>query len=149
MARYDDVLEFLATHENERETRMNRRTTLTAAEIGELRTAYPGIPDDYLDYLTEVGWGSFRECQYMVYGGPIDPDEIFGAQAVAVFGKRILCFGDNFSGDPGAFLPDEDWKVVEIWHDSLDIHQTNKNFGAFIREQMLMDENGNDLRASL
>ena len=82
----------------------------------------------------------------MVYGGLIDPDEIFDAETVASFNKRILCFGDNFSGDPGAFLPDENWRVVEIWHDSLDIYDPNQTFGAFIRDKMLMDENGNDLR---
>lgn len=146
MGRYDDALEFLAAHEDKRETRMNRRTTLTTAEITELCDEFPGIPEDYLDYLTEVGWGSFRECQYMVYGGLIDPDEIFDAETVATFNQRVVCFGDNFSGDPGGFLPDENWNVVEIWYGSL-IYETNKTFGAFIREQMLMDENGNDLRA--
>ena len=148
MGRYDDALEFLAVHEHKRETRKNRRTTLNAAEIAELRTGYPDIPEDYLDYLSEIGWGSFRECQYVVYDGPIDPGDIFDSETVTSLKKRVLCFGDNFSGDPGGFLPEEGWQVVEIWHDSLDIYETSKTFGEFIREQMLMDENGNDLRAT-
>ncbi len=69
MGRYDNEIRFLASHENTRESRMNRRTPLTVEEAAALRRKHPGIPDDYIDYLTEIGWGPFRECQYMVYGG--------------------------------------------------------------------------------
>lgn len=146
MGRYDDVLDFLAKHERKREARMNQRTTFTADELQAIRTKYPGVPDDYLDYLAEVGQGAFRECQYAVYGGFTRPDEVFDAESAASLGKRVLCFGDNFSGDLGGFLPDEDWKVVEIWHDSMTIYETNQSFEAFIRQQMLMGEDGTDLR---
>ena len=145
MAQYDDVLQFLTAHEENTESQMNDRTPLSVAEISEIRNQYPSIPEDYLDYLTEVGWGAFRECQYAVYRGLIDPSDIFDTATAASFQKRVLCFGDNFAGDPGGFLPDENWAVVEIWHDSLDIYETNKSFGRFIREKMMMDESGNDL----
>ncbi|MBT3290758.1 MAG: hypothetical protein HN849_25550 [Victivallales bacterium] len=146
MGRYDDVLDFLARHEDENETEMNSRKVLSPEELQGIRTQYSGVPDDYIDYLAEVGFGAFRECQYAVLSGFIEPSDIFDAETVGSLGKRVLCFGDNFTGDPGGFLPDDGWKVVEILHESIEIHDTGKPFGAFIRNQMLMDEQGNDMR---
>ena len=121
MGQFDDAIAFLAEHEDASETRMNKRTTLTDSEVDAIREEHTGIPEDYLAYLNEIGWGSFRECQYMVYGGLTDPEDIFDKETVAQFGKRVLLFGDNFSGDPAGFMPDENWKVVELWHDSIEI----------------------------
>jgi hypothetical protein len=146
MGRFDNLIKFLATHEDPKKRRMNRRTTISPDEVSALRAQYPGIPNDYIAYLTEIGWGSFRECQYMVYRGPIKPESMFGVDVAQSLQKRVLCFGDNFSGDPGCFLPDSDWAIAEIWHDDLQLVETNKSFAIFIREQMLMDEDGNDLR---
>jgi len=146
MGRYDDVLDFLARHEDEGEVEMNSRNTPSPEELQEIRTQYSGVPDDYIDYLAEVGCGAFRECQYAVYSGFIEPSDIFDAEGVGSLGKRVLCFGDNFTGDPGGFLPDEGWRVVEILHESMEIHDTGELFGAFIRNQILMDKQGNDMR---
>lgn len=146
MRNYDDVLNFLANTEAPTESRMNTRRVFSADEVLELQRRFPGLPRDYLDYLAEVGSGAFRECQYVVYDGFIDPKTLFGPEVVACFGKRILCFGDNFSGDPACFLPDEDWSLVELWHDSLYLYDPQKSFGEFIREKMLMGPDGTDLR---
>jgi hypothetical protein len=146
MGQYDDVLKFLAEREEPSESKMNTRHVLTADAVQELQQRFPGLPKDYMDYLAEIGPGAFRECQYVVYDGFIDPGEIFAAHAVESFGKRILCFGDNFSGDPAGFLPDEDWRVVELWHDSLYLFDPKKSFGEFIRDKMLMGPDGTDLR---
>ncbi len=146
MGRYDDVIDFLAKHEDKKEGQMNRRETLSGDDLSALHSQHSGIPDDYIDYLAEVGYGAFRECQYAVYGGFIEPSFIFGDDRAALLDKRILLFGDNFCGDPAGFVPDEDWAVVEIWHDSMQIYETDMTFESFIREQMLMDETGNDLR---
>ena len=74
------------------------------------------------------------------------PKMIFDAETVASFKKRILLFGDNFSGDSAGFLPDENWKVIEILHEDLEIYDPKQTFAEFIRVQMQMDENGDDLR---
>jgi len=42
-------------------------------------------------------------------------------------------------------LDQNDDKVVEFWHESGDLHYTNKSFKTYIREQILMDENGNEI----
>lgn len=145
MGQYEDVLKFLAECEEPTESQMNTRTTLTTDAARKLEQAFPGLPRDYVDYLVEVGSGAFRECQYAVYDRFLDPSDIFDAETAASFGKRILCFGDNFSGDPAGFLPDDNWRVVELWHDSRDLHDPKQNFGEFIRGKILMDSDGNDL----
>lgn len=70
---------------------------------------------------------------FAVYSGLTHPIDIFGTENAGLLRKRVLCFGDNFAGDPGGFLPDENWRVIEIIHDSMRIHETNKSFGEFIR----------------
>ncbi|MGV3755559.1 MAG: hypothetical protein ACO1QS_09270 [Verrucomicrobiota bacterium] len=146
MGRYDDAIAFLSAHEDPNRSDMNERKTFTSAEVQVLQEQHPEIPVDYLDYLKEIGWGTFRECQYMVYNELFDPKMIFDAETVASFKKRILLFGDNFSGDPAGFLPDENWKVIEILHEDLEIYDPKQTFAEFIRVQMQMDENGDDLR---
>lgn len=146
MESYEDALRFLAEHEVKSDAELNQRIALDATEINEIRIEFPGIPEDYLDYLTEVGWGDFRESQYMVYSGLVNPDDIFDPVAVSKLTKKVLCFGDNFSGNVGGFLPEEHWKVIEILHEDMTIFETGKSFGDFIRRKMLMDENGKDTR---
>ena len=141
MGRYDDVRDFLDEH-----SRKSKRTILPTAEVEKLRKTYPGIPDDFVDYLSEIGWGSFLECRYMVYDGFVDLESIFDAKTAATFSKRVVCFGDNFSGDLGGFLPDESWKVIEIWHDSMEIYDPGQSFEEFIRDLILMDDDGNNPR---
>jgi hypothetical protein len=148
MALYDDVKAFLARVEDPGEKRMNERTRLSAKQIAKLREDYPGIPEEYLAYLREVGWGAFRECQFMVYSGLSTADKILGE---GVFPSRepeleILCFGDDFSGDLSGFLPRRRWAIVEVWHDDGTVDRVKKPFGKYIREQMLMGPGGKDLR---
>jgi hypothetical protein len=80
MGRYDDVLRFLEMNENRNDAGLNERILLNAEETDEIRKEHPDIPNDYIDYLTEVGWGDFRESQYMVYSCLVDSEEIFGAE---------------------------------------------------------------------
>jgi hypothetical protein len=150
MGRYDDVIAFLAKVEKPKERKMNSRTKFSAAQISKLRRQFPGVPDDFLDYLREVGAGNFRECQFKVYGSLGTPDEILGKGVFDWLDPeiRVLCFGDNFGGDMSGFLPDRKWAVVELWHDSGTVYRLRKSFGKYIREQMLMGPKGEDLRAS-
>ena len=150
MAGYDDVIAFLESVENPKEKRMNTRRKFTSNELDALREKYLGVPQDYLDYLREVGAGAFRECQFTVYGSLGTPDEILGESVPQLDDPslHILCFGDNVSGDLSGFIPAEDWAVVELWHDSGTTFRVNKSFAKYIRETMLMDEDGNDMRVS-
>jgi hypothetical protein len=147
---YSDVAAFLARVENARERKMNERTPLSSDEIAEVLARFPGVPRDYIDYMREIGWGSFRECQFMVYGDLATPNDMIGEEAAACYGdsrEEVLCFGDDFSGDMSGFLPKQGWAVVELRHDSGSLRRMGKPFGQYIREQMLMGPRGEDLRA--
>ena len=128
---------------------MNTRRCLTARQAQKLRRDFPGVPEEFVTYLREVGAGSFRECQFTVYGSLGTPDQILGTGVMPQEDPtvRILCFGDNFSGDLSGFLPDKRWAVVELWHDSGTLYRVKKPFGKYIRERMLMGPGGADLRA--
>ena len=147
MSLFSDAVDFLATVEDPDEPRMNSRKRLTATEARKLKSKHPGVPDDFLAYLREVGAGAFRECQFTVYGFLGAPDEILGKGVLLRKDPSIpvLCFGDNFSGDLSGFLPEEDWAVVELWHDDGTLWRVKKPFGTYIRERMLMGPNGEDL----
>lgn len=55
---------------------------------------YPDLPEDYLDFLTQVGCGSIGNSQYMVYGGPMTPSEIWDEAKAATL-KDVVLVGDD------------------------------------------------------
>jgi hypothetical protein len=150
MAMFGDAIEFLARAENPKKKRQNNRKQLTASETKKLKRGFPGVPDDFVAYLREVGAGSFRQCQFTVYGFLGTPDQILGKGVLLRKDPSIpvLCFGDNFSGDLSGFLPEDNWAVVELWHDDGTLYRVKKPFGVYIRERMLMGPNGEDLGLS-
>jgi hypothetical protein len=56
------------------------------------------LPSDYPEFLEQVGWGEVGRMQYMFYGGPILPDEIFDPDSVSAL-VDVFLIGDNFAGD--------------------------------------------------
>ena len=69
------------------------------AAVEAIRQKFPGLPENYLSYLLEVGPGSVRECQYMIYEAPVwcNDEPLFSS--VEAPGRKLLVIGDNFSGD--------------------------------------------------
>ena len=65
-------------------------------------------PQDYKDFLEEVGFGAVPDGYFMFYSGLIKAEEIYDASVNPEI-KHILLFGDNFTGDAMGFLPHEDW----------------------------------------
>jgi hypothetical protein len=147
-ASYADAIDFLRKVEDPKPAKMNQRDIYSPQKVAALRRQFPGVPEDFLAYLREVGAGNFRECQFKVYGALCTPDELLGKGVFDWLDPRthVLCFGDNFSGDLSGFLPEQDWEVVELWHDSGRVHRVGKSFAQYIRTQMLMGPNGADLR---
>ena len=103
------------------------------------------ISKDYLDYLKEIGTGSFRECKFVVHGALETIEDLTGYDLYDLEDKKFLVYGDNYSGDFSGFLIGEEWKVAEFWHDSEELHISGQTFHQYVREQMLMDENGEDI----
>ena len=141
---YEEEINFLLKVE-ELNNPQNERKLLSNFEISELKTRYIEIPEQYLNYLKEIGIGNFRECQYSVKGNLFTLNDI-GLDADYNLENTILFFGDNFAGDLSGFDIDNNFEIVELWHASSEIYRPNKCFKEYIREQMLMDEHGNDQR---
>jgi hypothetical protein len=147
-SKFEDVIAFLDRVEDAKRANMNRRNPISARDAASLREQYPGVPDDYIAYLREVGWGSFRESQFMLYSSLGTPDEILGEGVFDWLSPEthVLCFGDDFSGNLSGFLPDKKWAIVELLHDVQDTYAIEQSFGEYIREKMLMGPNGVDER---
>jgi hypothetical protein len=141
--KYSEEIEFLKKVEEKIPMNQNREK-LTDAEIQEIRNKYPNIPEDYLDYLKEIGWGSFRECQFMIFGKPDKLSEIIG-EVEEIDETDLIFFGDNFAGDFSGFNLKKDEKVIEWWHDSNEINETEQTFKEYIRKMMLMDEKNSEV----
>ncbi len=102
--------------------------------IQKMKEKNPGIPDDYLEYLQNIGWGKIGES-YMVYSGPIDPEDIFGVREDANL-EHIVLFGDGFSGDCDGFSIEKNWELVCIDHVSLKVYRWNLTFEEFIKKKI-------------
>lgn len=124
----------------------NQRKKLSENQAKELLSEFPSLPADFIDYLKEIGHGSFRECQFNVKPFLFDLKDL-GLEEHFDVKPSIKFFGDNFSGDFAGFdLEHGNGHVVEFWHEDGSIYETKKSFKEYIRGQMLMDNNGNDLR---
>ncbi|MEH7040969.1 SMI1/KNR4 family protein [Bacillus pseudomycoides] len=94
-------------------------STLTDSIIEE-ESMLNGVPQDYISFLKEVGYGSVSNSYFMFYGGLIEADEIYDADDNPEL-KNVLLFCDNFSGDAIGFHITNNWKIIEIWHEDVSI----------------------------
>ena len=98
--------------------------------IDKIKVRYPGIPTDYLAFLTDVGWGTFAMA-YVVYEAPKKPEEIFGQDEDSALTKFVF-FGDDMTGRFAGF-DINDWKVVELLQDRKTVLSKWTTFDEFIR----------------
>ncbi|EKG2484609.1 SMI1/KNR4 family protein [Vibrio vulnificus] len=66
-------------------------------DLIKLKKDFNGLPDDYLTFLKEVGSGTFGNCYFSIYSGPLEPDEIFDPVTASSLTDFIF-IGDDFSG---------------------------------------------------
>lgn len=110
-----------------------------SAAILEEMAALVGIPQDYLSFLEEVGYGSVRDGYFMLYGGLIEAEELYNAEENPAL-HQVLLLGDNFSGDAVGFLTTGGWSIVEVWHEDLSIMpREEKTFAEFVRKVFSKD----------
>jgi hypothetical protein len=140
--RYLEEINFLNNVEEKIPMNENR-TKLNDNEIEKIKSEHKNIPDEYLDYLKEIGWGSFRQCQFMIFGAPLELDDLGVETDIDETG--IIFFGDNFGGDLSGFNLKKSEKVIEWVHELDEICETEKTFKEYIRRMMGMGKNGEDL----
>ncbi|WP_313623359.1 SMI1/KNR4 family protein [Achromobacter sp.] len=91
-------------------------------------------PKDYVDFLLEIGAGKLGNYAYVIYGGLVESDEIFGEPNGGDY--DVLLFGDDFQGYCAGFRL-SDWKVVEIDPVSKEVYEIAPTFHSFIRNKIL------------
>jgi hypothetical protein len=81
----------------------------TEKQLLELKTHYTEVPEDYLLYLKLVGSGSIGDSRFVVYGGFLEPNEVYGPDALRFSG--ILLIGDDFAGDCLGYNTRANWEL--------------------------------------
>lgn len=141
---FSEEKKFLEEHETKDE--VNKKEALSREQLGRIRESFPKVPQDYLDYLSEIGSGTIREVQFTVKPFLFDFEDL-GLEDVYELKQGVKFFGDNLNGDFAGFdFSQNEIQVVEFLHASGELYYTNKSFKDFIREKMLIDEAGNDSR---
>ena len=124
----------------------NERCLHSDDELEYLKVKYSNLPEEYLAYLKEIGSGSAREDQYMIYSQPSLCHEDTDFSWYETKGVSYLIIGDDFAGNLYAFNLDKDCMPVLLDHECRDQFPHKGSMKSFFREMMLMDENGNDQR---
>lgn len=109
---------------------------LSEKTIRNIRNHYEGVPEDYLDYLREIGWGNIGDGCYVVYNMLMEPDFIYG-EPIEDDLKEVLFFGDNFSETNSGFFPPDNWAIVEVDPTSKRLRFQNMTFEQYIRSKVL------------
>jgi hypothetical protein len=93
---------------------------LDTSEASELRSEHPGLPDDYLQLLAELGYGSFGDGSFHLYSGPISPSDVFDEETAAQMPEMVLAGDDSAGGHLGYLHADGSWRLCFFDHGSLD-----------------------------
>jgi hypothetical protein len=128
MSRYLDLLKASSTREL-----LSQLSPVPRAKCNELRFTYPTLRLDYLDFLSEVGYGVIGQRQYMLYDGVLPLSELL-ADACNPNLPDLLVFGDTLGGTCHGFDPFHGMRVIAIDLDTQDLELVDSTFEGFIRK---------------
>ncbi|WP_299005965.1 SMI1/KNR4 family protein [uncultured Shewanella sp.] len=94
---------------------------------------HPDIPQDYISFLTELGFGGLAQDSYMIYSGLMASDEIYDKESAEEL-KNILFFGDDFMGYCSGFDTENEWRIVEVDPIDKSYEVTHSSFSEFIQD---------------
>ena len=103
-------------------------TPVSPQELTELRERYPQVPDQFIEFLANVGFGEIGDCRYMIYNGVAEPYMVYGETEGL---ERLLLFGDDFSGWNAGF-DKVTGRVFEIGHERMSVEEVAEDFRSFI-----------------
>lgn len=98
---------------------------------------WDALPEDYVAFLREVGWGAFASDGFMLYSGLIAFEDIYGRRDSEFSDVRL--FGDDMAGySVGYRLPD--WRLVELDPRGRGAPLAAPDFQSFIRERIARED---------
>jgi hypothetical protein len=110
---------------------------LTSHQIEKIRSDFPGIPEDYLAFLKECGYG---EVVVFLYSGPIKANEIFDYEELKEVDpieyeklEQTWLIGDYGMGDAfGYWIQNGKYHLVDVDHVCLEIQERSTDFCTFL-----------------
>ena len=98
--------------------------------LAVLRVEDPAMPEQFFVFLRDVGCGTVGNSSYSIYGGLVEPCEIYSEEDATEF-SGIMLFGDDFSGwNAGIVMATG--RVVEIDSCDMSIEEVAEDFRSFI-----------------
>lgn len=132
MKRYADLAPFLSNRDN---FRFDHHYNHSVENIEHFRVAYPGVPEDYLDFLAECGSGVFMNGRFEIFNEFKTPaiekngtllNSDYEGETIHVFAQ----IGDHYA----AFMPQRNWAIYIAFDAFSDMGLgTEKNFEGYIR----------------
>jgi hypothetical protein len=117
-----------------------RLERVSEPKLVAIRQRHPDVPDHFLAFLRQVGWGSLCGT-FMLYSGLVEPGEIFDPQTAAGL-DGLLFFGDNFAGEVVGFDTRRGWRLVcfdNSYHAAPELVQ-GRSIGDFIALRLAEQE---------
>ncbi len=130
MGIYDDFL-----GETQPGGQLEKLKRVSPSAIAQLRISYPQLPSDYIAFLEEIGCGEVGNGAYVIYGGVLEPDEIYD-EVTAEELQGVLLFGDDMQGYCSGFATKEDWIIVEIDPTDMSCIESFQSFADFVRDRL-------------
>jgi hypothetical protein len=118
----------------------SRLEPVAEPKLAAIRKQYPDVPEHYLAFLRNVGYGSLGDT-FMIYSGPVESGEIFDPQTAAGL-DGLLFFGDNFAGWVVGFDTRRGWRLVGFdnsYHAEPEPEQA-RTIGEFIAQRLADQE---------
>lgn len=105
-------------------------------ELNVLIEEYPNLPEDFVDFLKEIGGGYFNNAQFEIKNFLFRLSDL-GLEDTYDVPDSFVFFGDNHSGDFVGFdLAKKNSKVIELDHVTGEIFETQQMFKDFLKEQI-------------
>jgi hypothetical protein len=110
---------------------LKRLVSVSSEKAASLREQYPGLPEDYVEFLLRIGAGEVGSQNYMIYTGLIPAEEIYGERKLV---GRVLLFGDDLCGFAAGF-DTQTWRVVEVDTEDPTAVDVAPDFATFIAQK--------------
>jgi hypothetical protein len=91
----------------------SRLTPLTSAKAAALKVRHHDVPEDYLQFLTGVGYGRIGEMRLSIYSGPCEPSDIYDAETASHL-PGVLLVADDFQGYCYGYDTTSAWTFGEV-----------------------------------
>lgn len=107
--------------------------------VARQRSSLPSMPEDYADFLLEVGFGAVKKPDLMLYSGLVRPGDLFSPEDASTL-SALRLFGDDFQGYSFGFDTAGGWSVVEVDSSDMSLQTVATSFEEFIRRWVESDD---------